>query len=233
MSFPQHPMKPIKIIFPQGNIKHLKYNPYNKTYVKPKKTRIQNKPTRPLIHYSSLNDSDNTWIGDDLSSKPQQNHTRFWYQNCQGMVTTRDINQYHFEMQKYIDNNIHYLAFTETRINSSHTQTMYELEHGYTHLVTHGRIDLTNTPGFTSTGAFQPGGVAAAFQGRITNRYTKTIRDLAGRWIIHEFVGGKNRFESIHFIELIQNQVAQTFLHGLSRRSTFKNKTSMKIHVPM
>ena len=166
----------MKVIFTQGDYKSLKYNPYNKTYVKPKKNRTKPAKVIPFIRYSSLKNSDNSWVGDDLSTPPQSHHTRFWVQNCQGMITARGINQYHFEMQKYIDKHIHYLAFTETRINPSHTQTIYELEHGYMHLVSHGRLDITNTPEFTPTSAYQPGGVAAAFQDRIMNRLIKNSR---------------------------------------------------------
>lgn len=92
-------------------------------------------------------------------------------------------------MQQYLDNNIHYVSFTETRLNPSHTHTTYQIEHGYTQLVKHGRLDITNTPKFNPKSAYQPGGVAAAFHGRLADRFLKTIRDKAGRWLIHEFVG--------------------------------------------
>lgn len=105
------------------------------------------------------------------------------------MVTAQDLNRYHFEMQMYIDNNIHYLAFSETRINPAHTETVYEIEHGFNHFISHGRIDVVNTPKFNSNSAYQPSGVVSAFHRRISNRFTKTIRDPVGRWVIHEFVG--------------------------------------------
>ena len=191
MNPPLQPQKPMKILFPKSDSKLLRYNPYNKTYVriKSKQKRTITQSPSTFLRYSSSQNSDDAWVGDNLSTKPNPKHTRFWTQNCQGMVTARDINQYHYETQKYIDSNIHYLALTETRINPLHTQTIYEIDHGFTHLVSHGRIDITNTPGFQSSSAYQPGGVAAAFHGRISNRYTKTIRDPGGRWITHEFVG--------------------------------------------
>lgn len=92
-------------------------------------------------------------------------------------------------MQQYLDNNIHYVSFTKTRLNPSHTHTTYQIEHGYTQLVKHGRLDMTNTPKFNPKSAYQPGRVAAAFHGRLADRFSKTIRDKAGRWLIHEFVG--------------------------------------------
>ena len=189
MSNNRKTLKPIKSIFSKGDCASLKYNPYNKSYVRTFKQRQQKKQSTRYIQYSSHQPLDNEWVGDNLGSPPSRNHTRFWLQNCQGMITARDINQYHYETQQYLDKHIHYMAFTETRINPYHTQTVYEIEHGYTHLVSHGRIDITNTPGYPSTSAYQPGGVAAAFYGRLANRYTKTVRDKAGRWIMHEFVG--------------------------------------------
>lgn len=183
-------LKPKKIIFPKIDQSKIVYNPYTKQYMtKHKKTHKQTLQRQPILRYSSHQDNDSAWIGDDMSTPPAHNLTRFWMQNCQGMVTAQDINRYHYEMQKYIDNNIHYLAFSETRINSAHTQTVYEIEHGFNHLVSHGRIDVLNTPKFSSNSAYQPRGVASAFHGRISNRFTKTIRDSVGRWITHEFVG--------------------------------------------
>ena len=169
----------------------MKYNPYNKTYVSTKSKRCPNINTshQKFIKYSSPQSSDGEWVGDDLSTPPKPNLTRFWLQNCQGMVTAQDINRFHFEMEQYLDNNIHYMAFTESRLNPNHTKTTYDIEHGFNHLVSHGRIDLANTPGFNPHSAFQPGGVVSAFHGRMSNRYTKTVRDKAGRWIMHEFVG--------------------------------------------
>ena len=183
-------LKPKKMIFPSVDPSKLMYNPYNRSYIKSKKRHSKpNTNHRKFIKYASLDYRDDQWIGDDLSIPPQHNHTRFWSQNCQGLVTAHDINRYHFENQMYLDHNIHYLAFSETRINPAHTQTIYEIDHGFNHLVSHGRIDIVNTPGYRSNSAYQPGGVASAFHGRISNRYTKTIRDPAGRWVVHEFVG--------------------------------------------
>ena len=139
--------------------------------------------------FSTSQTSDNDWIGDEMPSFPDRNHTRFWLQNCNGLVTANDINQFIYQMQQYLDHDINYISLTETRINSSHIQTSYQIEHGYTQLVKHGRMDMTNTPGFNTKSAYQPGGVAAAFHGRLADRFSKTIRDKAGRWIIHEFIG--------------------------------------------
>ena len=67
--------------------------------------------------------------------------------------------------------------------------TTYQTEHGFTQLVKHGRMDIVNTPGFNPSSSYQPGGIAAAFHGRMADRYAKTIRDPAGRWLIQEFTG--------------------------------------------
>ena len=79
-------------------------------------------------------------------------------------------------------------------MNPNHTKTTYDIEHGFTHLISHGRIDLNNTPGYSSQSAYQPGGVVSAFHGRQSNRYTKTVRDRVGRWIMYEFVGKEKTF---------------------------------------
>lgn len=156
-----------------------------------------NKFSSSNFKISTTSASDNEWIGDSLTSVPDRDHTRFGLQNCNGIVTANDINQFVFQMQRYLNNNIDYISLTETRINPSHMNTVYQIEHGYTQLVKHGRIDITNTPGFKHTSAYQPGGVAATFHDRLADRFSKVIRDKAGRWIIHEFVG-KER-QSRHF----------------------------------
>ena len=124
-----------------------------------------------------------------MPTMPSRDVIRFWLQNCNGMITASDISRYIFEIQQYNNHNIHYLSFTETRLNPSHMHTTYQTEHGFTQLVKHGRLDIKNTPGFTPSSSYQPGGVAAAFHGRLADRYSKTIRDTAGRWIIQEFIG--------------------------------------------
>ena len=105
MTTPVPTLKPMKMIFPKGDYKSLRYNPYNKNYVRPKTKRKSNLPCKHtnFIKYSSLQISDDIWVGDDMNSQPHNQHARFWIQNCQGMVTDRDINQYHFELQKYLE----------------------------------------------------------------------------------------------------------------------------------
>lgn len=215
-------LKPIKIIFPKGDCSSLRYNPYNKSYVrsnKKQKRKVSNVQAN-FLRYSSSQHMDDEWVSDNLSTPPNPKHTRFWLQNCQGVITTRDINQYHFETQKYLDKNIQYLAFTETRINPSRSQTTFELEHGYTHLVSHGRIDITNTPGFPSTSSYQPGGVAAAFHGRISNRYTKAIRDPGGRWITHEFAG-KSKSMRVYTLYRVNPQNAKADTSSWSQQKRY------------
>ena len=64
----------------------------------------------------------------------------------------------------------------------------YQTEHGFTQLKKHGRLDIVNTTGFLPTLSYQPGGVTAAFHGRLADRYSIIIRDTAGWWVIHEFI---------------------------------------------
>ena len=221
MSLTMKHLKPKKIIFPKIDTTKLKYNPYTKTYItSTKRANPRSTHPQPLLQYSSHSANDDSWIGDDMSPPPAPNHTRFWVQNCQGMITARDLNRFHYEMQLYLDNNIHYLALSETRINPSHTQTIYEIEHGFNHLISHGRIDVVNTPKFTCSSSYQPGGVASAFHGRISNRYTKTIRDPIGRWVLHEFVG-KERPLRIYNVYRVnpKNAKADTSVWAQQKRS--------------
>ena len=120
---------------------------------------------------------------------PHPRATRFWFQNCHGLLNAKDITKFHYEMNTFFEQNIHYLSLAETNVNSNHTFTKYQIEHSFKSLAEHGRIDMNNTPGFTKTSSYQPGGVAAGFHGRLCNRFSKTIKDTCGRWIAHEFVG--------------------------------------------
>ena len=145
---------------------------------------------------------------------------------CPTSFNFRESKKSHFN---YLDHNIHYLAFSETRINPSHTQTIYEIDHGFTHLVTHGRIDIVNTPGFRSSSAFQPGGIASAFHGKISNRYTKTIRGPAGRWVIHEFVG-KEKPLRVYNVYRVNQKIAKQILQlGPNKSGTYKKIILMMI----
>ena len=166
----------------------VRYNPYTKTYLplQPPKT---SESYHRHIKFSSNVKEDDLWIGDEMMPIPHERATRFWFQNCHGLLNARDVTKFHYEMHTYIEQNIHYVSFAETNINSSHMFSKYQIENSFKHITDHGRIDINNSPGFAPDSSYQPGGVAAGFHGRICNRFSKTTKDPGGRWIAHEFVG--------------------------------------------
>ena len=68
------------------------------------------------------------------------------------------------------------MSFAETRLNVCHKLTTYQIEQSMKQIAPNSKIFLHNTPGYTSTSAYQPGGVAAAFYGRLQGRYVTTTR---------------------------------------------------------
>ena len=80
----------------------LTYNPYTKTYSSKTAKKSNKFSHRPFLTYSSANNNDDQWIGDTMPPIPDRDHTRFWLQNCNGMITASDINKYMFEMQQYV-----------------------------------------------------------------------------------------------------------------------------------
>ena len=78
---------------PPSTGSNLKYNSYTKKYMtnneKPKK---QSSPSS--LKFSSTHSSDDIWVGDTMNILPDRDSTRFWLQNCNGLVTANDINQF-------------------------------------------------------------------------------------------------------------------------------------------
>ena len=169
----------------------LRYNCYTKQYIVPKPPKTS-KTFNKYIRYSSQIPTDDSWVGNEMPPEPHKRATRFWYQNCNGLINSNDVSKFHYDMNTLLEQNIHYISLSETNVNCSHVFSKYQIEHSFKQLTEHGRIDITNTPGFSTNSRYQPGGVAAGFHGRICNRYSKQHRDKCGRWIAHEFTGKTN-----------------------------------------
>ena len=189
--------KPRKILFVTNKQpkQKLRYNCYTKQYVLPQQPKTSTAYNKH-IKYSSEDSTDCVWVGDTMSPEPNKRATRFWFQNCHGLMNANDSTRFHFEMTSLIEQNIHYLGFAETNINNNHTFTKFQIENSFKSLTDHGRFDLNNTPGFSNKSFYQPGGVGAGFHGRICNRYPKTSRDPCGRWISHVFIGKTNTLKN-------------------------------------
>lgn len=170
----------------------LRYNCYTKQYIVPKPPKTS-KTFNKYIRYSSQIPTDDSWVGNEMPPEPHTRATRFWYQNCNGLINSNDVSKFHYDMNTLLEQNIHYISLSETNVNCSHVFSKYQIEHSFKQLTEHGRIDITNTPGFSTNSRYQPGGVAAGFHGRICNRYSKQHRDKCGRWIAHEFTGKTNK----------------------------------------
>ena len=108
------------------------------------------------------------------------------------MITAQDSIRFQHEIDNYISNDIHFMSFAETRLNVCHKLTTYQIEQSMMQILPNSKIFLHNTPGFTPKSAYQPGGIAAAFHGRLQGRYVTTTRDDHGRWIAQVFKGAKH-----------------------------------------
>lgn len=91
--------------------------------------------------------------------------------------------KFQYEIHTYVEKGIHFISLAETRLNVSHTLINYQIEQIMHQTLPTSKAILHNTPGYTSTSAYQPGGVAAFFYGRLQSRYVTSTRDRHGRWI--------------------------------------------------
>ena len=85
-------------------------------------------------------------------------------------------------------------------------------------LVSNSKIILHNTPGFTSKLAYQPGGVTAAFYGRLQGRYVTITKDSHGRWITQIFKVAKHTLRIHTFYRVNPKTGIQILQPGCSKR---------------
>ena len=58
-----------------------------------------------------------------------------------------------------------------------------------------GFFHANNTKALMNSEEYQPGGVAAGFFGKLSNKFSKTTYDKYGRWISHQFNGNTKKLK--------------------------------------
>ena len=167
------------------------YNPYTKTYIPKSNTSRKTKQIRQL-QYAADDPNNYSWIGDPIQVPAPRQVTRFWYHNCNGMITANDRMRFQHEISSYINKDIHFISLTETRLNVCHKLTTFQIENSFTSMLPNSKIILHNTPGYNSSSSYQPGGITSGFHGRLQQRYVTTTKDKYGRWIANVFKGSKH-----------------------------------------
>ena len=64
------------------------------------------------------NKYDFEWFGDGMETTPKTN-LRFWFQNCNGLVTKGDTREFQFDVANMADSGVNYFSFLETCVNSN------------------------------------------------------------------------------------------------------------------
>lgn len=137
------------------------------------KHKISNTNLRSLCHHQ--NHQLRTGLEMKLPFLPPRHATRFWFQNCNGLITANDNLKFQHEIQTYVEKGIHFISLAETRLNISHTLTNYQIEQSMQQLIPTSKAILHNTPGYSSTSAYQPGGVATfLWTAAVTLRHLNT-----------------------------------------------------------
>lgn len=191
------------------------------------KHKISNTNLRSLCHHQ--NHQLRTGLEMKLPFLPPRHATRFWFQNCNGLITANDNLKFQHEIQTYVEKGIHFISLAETRLNISHTLTNYQIEQSMQQLIPTSKAILHNTPGYSSTSAYQPGGVATFFMDGCSNATSPQHEIDMVDGLLRCSKAQNIPSESILSIELIQKTARQIFLHGCNRNAHYKQQTSMVI----
>ena len=141
---------------------------------------------------------DHVWVGDTMEQNPNK-MIRFWIQNTNGLLKKNDFREFQFDIANLVDYHINYISLTETCINVNKPGLTTKINTAFTHVVPTGHISIHNTPRYPKHSYYQPGGVAACFDGLLRTKYLREGRDKYGRWIWHEF-GENERITKVYTV---------------------------------
>lgn len=133
---------------------------------------------------------DDQWIGDSMNTMKKKT-IRFWYQNCNGLITKNDISEFQFDVATLADLGVNYFSFAETCININKPGFQNKLEDAFSEVIPNGHMRFVNSPSYPKRSNYQPGGISAGFDATMRTRYLREGHDKLGRWIWQEF--GQNR----------------------------------------
>ena len=169
------------------------FNPYLQEYVT---KRIRKRTHLQTVLSTKPQKYDEEWIGDSTQVVPKKN-LRFWFQNVNGLIHKGDTREFQFDIANMADSGINYFSFSETCVNSNKAGYHSKIVNAYQQVIPTGSILLHNTPKYPNMSNYQPGGVAAAFDGTLRTRFLREGRDPLGRWVWQEF-GQSNRVIRIY-----------------------------------
>ena len=124
----------------------LTYNPYRNRYQTKFKPIMQQSNTQ--ISYNKHLTTDDEWIGDKMTPKPKDTCTRFWLQNARGILSSFDGNLFRYDLTNIQNNNIHYYALPEYKINTSNSDVTNHLMQIHQNIFGSGMLTITNSPSF-------------------------------------------------------------------------------------
>ena len=133
---------------------------------------------------------DKNWIGDEISENRNE-CIRFWFQNCNGLVKKNDLIEFEYDIAMLADRDVNYISFTETCVNSNKPGYTRSIQDIFGTVIPTGAMKLANSPQYPKRSCYQPGGVAAGFDGTLRTRFLREGMDTLGRWIWHEFGHGQ------------------------------------------
>ena len=133
---------------------------------------------------------DDKWIGDSMESSKKQT-IRFWYQNCNGLLTKNDIREFQFDIATLADLGVNYFSFAETCINVNKPGFQNKLEDAFSEIIPNGQMRFINSPKYPKRSNYQPGGISAGYDSVLRTRFLREGHDKLGRWAWQEF--GQNK----------------------------------------
>ena len=151
----------------------LVYNPYKErvqrtiSYKKPKRNQKVTVPRKVLS-------DDALWFGNRM----EENKTgcRIFLQNPNGIDTSENTDEFRMKLDEMRQFKINMWLLPETNLNRNDYMMKEKLSVAVGAHCEQGVIEMTNTPGFSSSGK-QPGGVATVLQGEMMSRYAGSEHD--------------------------------------------------------
>ena len=137
----------------------------------------------------TVKEGDREWFGTRMQKKKKG--FRIFLQNLNGIDTSDNLFHFRLRLDDMRRLGINALALPETNLNVRDYRKTEKIMESVKHPLESGKWLATNTPGFQSNEAQQPGGVATILRDKGMERFAGMEKDPAGRWIAAKFYGKK------------------------------------------
>ena len=172
-------------------LKNLFFNPIKKR-VEIKNRNKASKPSEAFrndLPEESVQEGDREWFGTKMQKKKKG--FRIFLQNPNGIDTSDNLFHFRLRLDDMRRLGINALALPETNLNVRDYRKSEKIMESVKQHLESGKWLATNTPGFQSNEAQQPGGVATILRDKGMERFAGMEKDPAGRWIVAKFYGKK------------------------------------------